>query len=126
MELPDPERLNRRWNCRITVRGRRSGEPRTTTVWFVAEPGRILLTGGKEDPQWCRNVRANGEIQVEIGGERFAGRARVVEDPAAASAIRDRFVHKYWLARVSRLFGGYRSSVAVEVTLDSARGARPA
>ena len=108
------------------MRGRRSGEPRTTTVWFVAEPGRILLTGGKEDPQWCRNLRAHGAISVEIGGERFAGQARVVEDPAAAGAIRDRFVRKYWLARLSRLFGGYRSSVAVEVTLAPAPGTRSA
>lgn len=122
----DPARLDRHWNCRITVRGRRTGQPRRTTVWFVAEPGRILLAGGKEQPQWCRNLRANGEIGVEIGGERFAGRARVVDDPAAASAIRDRFVKKYLLARLSRLFGGYRSSVAVEVTLDPARAARSA
>jgi deazaflavin-dependent oxidoreductase (nitroreductase family) len=121
VNAPDAARLNRRWNCRITVRGRRSGEPRTTTVWFVAEPGRILLTGGKEDPQWCRNLRANGAITVEIGGERFTGHGRVVEDPDAASAIRDRFVRKYWLARLSRVFGGYTRSVAVEVGLDPTR-----
>jgi len=123
---PDPERLDRHWNCRITVRGRRTGQPRSTTVWFVAEPGRILLAGGKEQPQWCRNLRANGEIGLQIGGERFAGRARIVDDPAAASAIRDRFVRKYLLARLSRLFGGYRRSVAVEVTLAPAGAARSA
>jgi deazaflavin-dependent oxidoreductase (nitroreductase family) len=126
MSRPDPARLNRHWNCRITVRGRRTGEPRTTTVWFVAEPGRILLAGGKENPQWCRNLRADGSITVQIGRERFAGRGRVVDDPVAAGAIRDRFVHKYLLARLSRLFGGYRSSVAVEVTLDPPPEARSA
>ncbi len=115
MSRPDPARLNRHWNCRISVRGRRSGAPRSTTVWFVAEPDRILLTGGKEDPQWCRNLRANGEITVQIGDERFEGRGRIVDDPDAAGRIRDRFVRKYWLARVSRLFGGYTRSVAVEV-----------
>jgi deazaflavin-dependent oxidoreductase (nitroreductase family) len=123
---PDPARLNRHWNCRITVRGRRTGQPRRATVWFVAEPGRILLAGGKDEPQWCRNLRANGEIGVEIGGERLAGRARVVDEPAAAGAIRDRFVRKYLLARLSRLFGGYTHSVAVEVTLDPAGAARSA
>jgi deazaflavin-dependent oxidoreductase (nitroreductase family) len=123
---PDPARLNRHWNCRITVRGRRTGEPRTTTVWFVAEPGRILLAGGKDDPQWCRNLRADGSITVQIGRDRFPGRARVVDDPAAARAIRDRFVGKYLLARLSRLFGGYQESVAVEVALDPAPDARSA
>jgi deazaflavin-dependent oxidoreductase (nitroreductase family) len=126
MSRPDPAVLNRHWNCRITVRGRRSGAPRSTTVWFVAEPGRILLAGGTENPQWCRNVRANGEIAVEIGGERLQGRGRVVEDPAEAAAIRDRFVRKYLLARLSRLFGGYTHSVAVEVALDPAGAARSA
>jgi deazaflavin-dependent oxidoreductase (nitroreductase family) len=121
---PDPALLDRHWNCRISVRGRRTGEPRTTTVWFVAEPGRILLAGGKENPQWCRNLRADGSITVQIGRDRFSGRGRVVDDPAAASAIRDRFVRKYLLARLSRLFGGYRSSVAVEVILDPAPEAR--
>jgi deazaflavin-dependent oxidoreductase (nitroreductase family) len=123
---PDPTRLDRHWNCRITVRGRRTGQPRSTTVWFVAEPGRILLAGGRDEPQWCRNLRANGEIGLEIGGERLTGRARVVDDPAAAGAIRDRFVRKYLLARLSRLFGGYTHSVAVEVALDPAGAARSA
>jgi hypothetical protein len=50
----------------------------------------------------------------------------VVDDPAAAGAIRDRFVRKYLLARLSRLFGGYTRSVAVEVALDPAGAARSA
>jgi deazaflavin-dependent oxidoreductase (nitroreductase family) len=113
----DPARLNRSWNCRITVTGRRSGEPRSTTIWFVAEDGRIFLTGGKENPQWCRNLRANGRIELRIGPQQLSGTARVVDDPEKAADIRDRFVRKYLLARLSRLFGGYTASVAVEVTL---------
>lgn len=97
--------------------GRRSGEPRSVTIWFVLDGDRLLLTGGKENPQWCRNVRADGRVRLEIGGSRLEGRARIVEDPDAARAIRDRFVDKYWLARLSRLFGGYTRSVAVEVEL---------
>ena len=67
----------------------------------------------------CRPLRAHGEIGVEIAGERFRGNARVVEDEQDASAVRDRFVRKYKLARLSRLFGGYTQSVAVEATLSS-------
>ncbi|MEN8184507.1 MAG: nitroreductase family deazaflavin-dependent oxidoreductase [Myxococcota bacterium] len=111
------EQLDRHWNCRLTATGRRSGQPRTVTIWFVAEPGRVLLTGGKEDPHWCRNVRAHPEVEVEIGGRRMRGKAHVVDDPQEGAAIRDRFVRKYLLARISRLFGGYTGSVPVVVEI---------
>jgi deazaflavin-dependent oxidoreductase (nitroreductase family) len=115
----DPHRLDRHWNCRLTTKGRRSGEPRTVTIWFVAEPGRILLTGGAEGPQWSRNLRADPEVELRIGREKLHGRARVIDDPDEGDAIRDRFVGKYLLARLSRLFGGYTRSVPVVVELDS-------
>jgi deazaflavin-dependent oxidoreductase (nitroreductase family) len=115
----DPNRLDRHWNCRLTTKGRRSGELRTVTIWFVAEPGRILLTGGAEGPQWSRNLRADPEVELQIGREKLHGRARVIDDPDEGDAIRDRFVHKYLLARLSRLFGGYTRSVPVVVELES-------
>jgi deazaflavin-dependent oxidoreductase (nitroreductase family) len=118
----DLARLNRSWNCRITVTGRRSGEPRSATIWFVAEDGRIFLTGGKENPQWCRNLRADGHIELRIGRQQLTGTARVVDDEREAADIRDRFVRKYLLARLSRWFGGYTASVAVEVTLATEGG----
>jgi deazaflavin-dependent oxidoreductase (nitroreductase family) len=115
----EPARLDRHWNCRLTTRGRRSGEPRTVTIWFVAEPGRVLLTGGAEGPQWSRNLRADPQAELVIGGEKLRGRARVVDDPDEAAAIRDRFVRKYLLARLSRWFGGYTRSVPVVVELEA-------
>jgi hypothetical protein len=125
----DPNRLDRHWNCRLTTKGRRSGELRTVTIWFVAEPGRILLTGGAEGPQWSRNLRADPEVELQnlradpevelqIGREKLHGRARVIDDPDEGDAIRDRFVRKYLLARLSRLFGGYTRSVPVVVELE--------
>ncbi len=115
----EPSRLDRHWNCRLTTKGRRSGEPRTVTIWFVADPGRILLTGGAEGPQWSRNLRADPQVELAIGGEKLRGHARVVEDPDEGAAIRDRFVRKYLLARLSRWFGGYTRSVPVVVELEA-------
>lgn len=115
----DPSRLNRHWNCRLTTTGRRSGQPRTVTIWFVAEPGRVLLTGGPQGPQWSRNLRAHPSVELQIGRERLRGRARVVEDPGEGAGIRDRFVRKYLLARLSRPFGGYTRSLPVVVELES-------
>jgi deazaflavin-dependent oxidoreductase (nitroreductase family) len=114
--------FDRHWNCRLTVPGRRSGEPRTVTIWYALDPqaGRIFLTGGAERPQWCRNVRAHegsgGRVTLQIGGSRLRGRARIVDDPAEAEAIRQRFVRRYLGARIARaLSRGYVDSVAVVV-----------
>jgi deazaflavin-dependent oxidoreductase (nitroreductase family) len=121
MAEADPARLNRHWNCRITTRGRRSGKPRTTTIWFVLQDGTVFLTGGKDNPQWCRNIRAHEHVCIEIAGTRLEGRARIVEDPAGAAKVRDLFPRKYWLARMARWFGGYTRSVPVVVELDGSR-----
>lgn len=115
----DAARLDRHWNCRLTTKGRRTGQPRSVTIWFVAEPGRVLLTGGETGPQWSRNLRANPAVELRIGRERLRGRARVVDDPGEGAAIRNRFVSKYLLARISRWFGGYTRSVPVVVELET-------
>jgi len=114
--------LERHWNCRLTVVGRRSGQPRTVTMWFALDPGtaRIFLTGSGEPPQWVRNVRANeaagGAVTVQIGSTRLRGRARTVGDLAEAEAIRLRFVRRYLGARLARALGrGYVDSAAVVV-----------
>ena len=114
--------LEKHWNCRLTVPGRKSGQPRTVTIWYALEPktGRVLLTGGAERPQWCRNVQANqaagGAVSLQIGSTRLRGRARVVEDPSESETIRQRFVRRYVGARIARALGrGYVDSVAVVV-----------
>lgn len=122
MSRVDLAPLDRHWNCRLTVPGRKSGRPRTVTIWFAldAAAGRVFLTGGAERPQWCRNVRAHeargGAVELAIGHTRLRGRARTVDDPAEAEAIRLRFVRRYLGARLARALGrGYVDSVAVVV-----------
>lgn len=114
--------LERHWNCRLTVPGRKSGQPRTVTIWFALDPaaGRVLLTGGAERPQWCRNVRAHeargGAVALQIGSTRLRGRARVLDEGAESEAVRRRFVRRYLGARLARWLGrGYVDSVAVAI-----------
>lgn len=116
----DLSHLERHWNCRLTTTGRKTGEPRRVTIWFALGPGTVYLTGGADRPQWCRNLAVHPEVVVEIGGERLRGRARVIEDDAEAEAIRGRFVSRYWLARLSRPFGGYTRSVPVVIDVQGA------
>ncbi len=111
-------RLDGGWNCRLTVRGRKTGQPRSVTIWYVLADGRLFLTGSAETPQWCRNLRANPDVTAVVRGTELRGRARIADDPAEADAIRERFVRKYLLARLSRLVGGYTRSIPVEIELE--------
>ena len=118
MPKHDLSSLESHWNCRLTTMGRNSGQPRQVTIWFALGQDRVYLTGGASEPHWCRNVRTNAAVELRIGDRRLSGTARIVDGPEAAAAIRQRFVDRYLLARLSRPFGGYTDSTAVLVELD--------
>jgi deazaflavin-dependent oxidoreductase (nitroreductase family) len=115
----DLSRFDRYWNCRLTTRGRRSGEPREVTIWFALGPGTIYLTGSASHPHWCKNVAEHREVSLCIGGEDLNGSARRVDDLEEAQAIRQCFVDRYWLARLSRPFGGYKDSIPFVVEIQA-------
>lgn len=114
----DLSHLERYWHCKLTTVGRVSGERRRVTIWFALGSGRVYLTGSSSVPHWCRNIRSNGRVTLEIAGEKLTGTAHVVDDPEEAGSIRRRFVDRYLLARLSRPFGGYTGSVPVVVEID--------
>ena len=119
LSVSDEHRLQRAWNCRLTTRGRKSGQPRRVTIWYAYEEGVVYLTGGSADPHWCRNIRACPDVELEIGGLTLSGRAEVVDDDGAADDIRQRFAKRYFAARIARMLGtGYTDSTAVRVVLD--------
>lgn len=51
----------------LTIRGRRSGLPRTTPVTLVAVGGRRWVIGTFGDSNWVRNLRAAGEATLGAG-----------------------------------------------------------
>lgn len=108
--------LGRHWNCRLTVRGRKSGQDRSVTIWYATGDGKVFLTGSGKGPQWLRNAKANPDVVLKIGAQRLRGRARVIEDPAEADAVRLRFARRYFSARIARMLGtGYTDSTALEI-----------
>lgn len=116
MSAIDFAALDRHWNCRLSVRGRKTGMERSVTIWFALGDGKLFLTGDAKGPQWLRNARANPDVIVKIGDTRVRGRARVVEDPAEAESVRQRFVRRYLMARLARMLGsGYTDSTAVVI-----------
>jgi deazaflavin-dependent oxidoreductase (nitroreductase family) len=77
--------------ARLTIAGRRSGEPRTVTVGFVDEPdGSILVAAGTLDRSWASNLVANPAVVVTAGGRTFSGVAEELEDrdPRRGRAVR--------------------------------------
>jgi deazaflavin-dependent oxidoreductase (nitroreductase family) len=62
-------------NALITVRGRKSGEPRTTPVAVVDIGGRRWVVGTFGDTNWVRNLRAAGEATMTVGRRQEAVKA---------------------------------------------------
>lgn len=63
--------------------GARSGEPRLAPLAYTRDGDRIVIVASKggapTDPAWYRNLQANPNVTVELGGETFQARASVVE-----------------------------------------------
>jgi deazaflavin-dependent oxidoreductase (nitroreductase family) len=77
-------------NLNLTVVGRRSGLPRTTPLLCAPHDGGWLIAGsyfgGPDMPTWVGNLRAAGEGEVEVDGERRAVAAREA-DPAERARL---------------------------------------
>jgi deazaflavin-dependent oxidoreductase (nitroreductase family) len=64
----------------LTVVGRRSGRPRTTPLFYLRDGTRLVVCNvrpvGERSNPWVANVRAAGQVMVEIGGQRREVRTR--------------------------------------------------
>ena len=54
-------------NALLTVRGRKSGEPRTTPVTVITLNGRRWVQSPFGEVNWVRNLRAAGEATLTVG-----------------------------------------------------------
>ena len=81
----------------LTTIGRRTGAPHRIEIWFAVEAGVMyLLSGGRDRADWVRNLQANPNVSVELGSERFAGFAQVLQpDTPADRLARELLVTKY-------------------------------
>ncbi len=110
--------LTEGWTLTLGTTGRVSGQPRTATIWFVREGDVVYVQAGQDGrTDWYRNLLKTPDVTVTIGERRFAGRARPVDAPAEVGRIHERFLDKYWMARVLRVLGrelGTGRVVAIE------------
>src|ERR1700737_827856 len=72
-------------NALITVRGRKSGLPRTTPVALVESDGRRWIQSPFGDVNWVRNLRESGQATLAVGKHaESVTAAELTEDEAAA------------------------------------------
>ena len=65
----------------LTTIGRRSGEKRTSPMFYGTAGDAYVIIGSKggadTQPGWYLNLRANPVVEVQVGREQFTARARV-------------------------------------------------
>ena len=68
----------------LTTTGAKSGEPRENPLAFSRDDGNIVVVaskgGGPTNPSWYHNLTSNPVVKVEVLGETYDARARVVDD----------------------------------------------
>ncbi len=86
----------------LTTTGRKSGRKRSTPLFFVRDGQDyvIIASNGGEDryPGWWYNVRANPDVEIEVGRELVRCRADAADDVDAAALF----------AKLSVIYSGYR------------------
>ena len=69
----------------LTTTGRRSGEPRITSLVYAHDGDDYLVVasngGADAAPAWLHNLRADPNVEVQIGRDRQPAVARIVEPP---------------------------------------------
>lgn len=82
----------------LTHTGAKSGKPRVSPLAYVSDGDRYVIVASKagapENPAWYHNVKANPEVTVEVGTEKFTATARQVEDDAERDSLYARMVEK--------------------------------
>jgi deazaflavin-dependent oxidoreductase (nitroreductase family) len=114
----------RRSVCRLETIGRTSGRPREIEIWFAADGDRLfLLSGGRDDAHWVRNLRVEPRVRVDLGGRWLRGIAREIEGEADEPRARQLLAAKYQGWREGRPLSEWaRESLPVAIDLSDDAG----
>jgi len=109
------------WGSRVlAVRGRTSGEMRTTPVNLLTVDGERYLVAPRGHTQWVRNIRVAGEAELRVG--RRVERIRVEELADDAKPAILRAYLKRWKFEVGVFFDGVDASASDETLRGIAAG----
>lgn len=106
--------------CYLTTIGRVTGRPHEIEIWFALNDQTFyMLSGGRDRSDWVKNLEHTPGVAVRVGGERFEGRARIVEDSGEDELARRLLVEKYE-RRPGSLADWRRTALPVAVELAQA------
>lgn len=93
------------WGSRVLrVRGRKSGEWRTSPVNLLTYNGTQYLVAPRGHTQWVRNIRISGAGELLLGGKAQPFRATEVPDDEKVPILREYL--RRWKFEVGIFFGG--------------------
>jgi deazaflavin-dependent oxidoreductase (nitroreductase family) len=93
------------WGSRILeVRGRRSGEWRSTPVNLLAVDGATYLVAPRGETHWVRNMRSSGVGRLRLGRHRDEFAAAELDDAAKPAVLRPYL--ERWKWEVGQFFDG--------------------
>jgi deazaflavin-dependent oxidoreductase (nitroreductase family) len=106
--------------CHLQTIGRVSGRPRTIEIWFATDGERVyMLAGGRHRAHWVRNLVADPQVRVRIGGVTLAGTARVIEGQQHEALARQLLATKYQGWSEGRPMSSWAAdSLPVEIAFD--------
>lgn len=111
-------RAEREENCYLTTTGRISGEPHEIEIWFGAHATSLyFLSGGGEDADWVKNLRATPAATARIGAVTVGGVGRIVTDADEDALARRLLAAKYERWREGRPLSSW-ARIALPVALD--------
>jgi len=88
----------------LAVRGRTSGEWRTTPVNLLTYRGERYLVAPRGITQWVRNIRASGEGELRLGSRREPIRVVELDDAEKTDLLREYL--RRWRFEVGAFFQG--------------------
>jgi deazaflavin-dependent oxidoreductase (nitroreductase family) len=74
------------FNGLITIRGRTSGEPRTTPIAIIDVSGRRWVWSPWGEVNWVRNLRAAGRATITVRGREEEVRATELDRPSESGS----------------------------------------
>ena len=96
--------LSMRGSRVLAVRGRKSGEWRTTVVNLLNLDGQRYLVAPRGNSQWSRNMRAAGGGELRLGRKREEFRVEELADDAKLDVLRAYL--KLWKMETGKFFDG--------------------
>lgn len=98
----------------LTVRGRKSGEPRSVVVNPVDMNGSTYLMSPRGETQWVKNIRATGKASLKRGRSETSYVATEVIDPELKFQLIRAYLDR-WSWQVSKLMGASKGSTDSEL-----------